>query len=234
MLTSQKLQIRGSEVRQRLNAIAGMDELTDEIRAEADALGVELGDVETRYRAAMRAEGDAVEAAGQPVEDAAAREMRVIMAEADLGRFMKAAQGGAALTGREAELSEHYKLQGGDFPIEMLRQADVATFTGDEPSASRAPLPILFPSSVSQFAGVAIDVVGVGEHAHPILKTGATPEVLARKGTNTESTATFESTTLTPKRIEASVSYTVEDMAVFGYLDSALRQNLAASLQNRI
>ena len=40
MTASQKLQIRGSEIRQRLNAIAAMaaDEVTDEIRAESDTL----------------------------------------------------------------------------------------------------------------------------------------------------------------------------------------------------
>ena len=59
MTKTQKIALRLSEVRQRLNAIAGIegDDFTDEIRNEADALGTEYGDLETRHRAAMIAEG---------------------------------------------------------------------------------------------------------------------------------------------------------------------------------
>ena len=56
MITSQKHELRASEIRQRLNAIARMDELSDDLRAESDKLTAEYADVETRKRAALVAE----------------------------------------------------------------------------------------------------------------------------------------------------------------------------------
>ena len=58
MLLSQKLALRVSEIRQRLNLIAGLqgDDLTEEIRSESDALGTEFRDVETKWRASLIAE----------------------------------------------------------------------------------------------------------------------------------------------------------------------------------
>ena len=58
MTNSQRLTLRASEIRQRLNEIAGLDgdALTDEIRAESARLGTEYADVETRRRAAIIAE----------------------------------------------------------------------------------------------------------------------------------------------------------------------------------
>ena len=56
MTNSQKLELRASEIRQRLNEIAGMDDLSDDVRAESDRLTTEYAAVETRRRAAIIAE----------------------------------------------------------------------------------------------------------------------------------------------------------------------------------
>ena len=60
MTTSQRTAIRISEIRQRLNEIAGLadDAMTDEIRAEADKLTGEFRNAETQHRAALIAEGE--------------------------------------------------------------------------------------------------------------------------------------------------------------------------------
>ena len=52
MLKSQEILLRQSELRQRLNTIAGMegDTLTDEIRAESVKLRKELDGKETEFR----------------------------------------------------------------------------------------------------------------------------------------------------------------------------------------
>ena len=55
MLPSQKLAIRASEIRTRLNELGGED-LTDETRAETDKLSAEYRDTETRMRATLVAE----------------------------------------------------------------------------------------------------------------------------------------------------------------------------------
>ena len=55
MTNSQRLSVRLSEIRQRLNTIAGLegDAFTDEIRQESDKLQKEFQDKETQYRGAV-------------------------------------------------------------------------------------------------------------------------------------------------------------------------------------
>ena len=105
MTTAQRLQIRASEIRQRLNAISGLDDLTDEVRAESDRLTGEFRDVETKLRAALVAEGDEAErrAAGLDTEDAEQRERRELRGRAQLHRFVSAAIERRGVDGAEAE-----------------------------------------------------------------------------------------------------------------------------------
>ena len=58
MLVSQVLSIRSSEIRERLNAIAGLKDadVTDEIRSECDGLQVEYRSTELKRRAAITSE----------------------------------------------------------------------------------------------------------------------------------------------------------------------------------
>ena len=58
MTNRQKIELRLSEVRSRLNAISGFegDALTDEIRGESETLRTEYADLETRHQAAIVAE----------------------------------------------------------------------------------------------------------------------------------------------------------------------------------
>ena len=55
MTNAQKLAIRLSEIRQRLNEIAGLepDAMTEEVRAEADKLAGEYKAAETQHRSAL-------------------------------------------------------------------------------------------------------------------------------------------------------------------------------------
>ena len=65
MENSQKLAVRLSEIRQRLNEIAGLDDeaMTDEVRAETDKLTSEYQTKETQHRAALVGEADEARAA---------------------------------------------------------------------------------------------------------------------------------------------------------------------------
>ena len=60
MTNAQRLAVRLSKIRQRLNEIAGLDDegMTDEVRAEADKLTAEYQATETQHRAALVAEAD--------------------------------------------------------------------------------------------------------------------------------------------------------------------------------
>ena len=61
MLKSQKLQLKISETRSRLNALAGLDELKDEERAETEKLVEGYADLEKQFQAALIAEDEAAE-----------------------------------------------------------------------------------------------------------------------------------------------------------------------------
>ena len=60
MTTRQKIELRLSEVRSRLNEIAGLegDGRTEEIRTEQTTLTTEFGELETRFQAATLADPD--------------------------------------------------------------------------------------------------------------------------------------------------------------------------------
>lgn len=109
MFRSQTLAIRLSEIRQRLNEVAGLegDALTDEIRAEADKLTGEYRDKETQHRAALVAESDDERAAegifgnsdGEPAE------VRALLGRVRLPDYLGAAAAGLGLSGAPVELA---------------------------------------------------------------------------------------------------------------------------------
>ena len=112
MFRSQTLAIRLSEIRQRLNEVAGLegDALTDEIRAEADKLTGEYRDKETQHRAALVAESDEERAAegifgngdGEPAE------VRALLGRVRLPDYLGAAAAGLGLSGAPAAVTAFF------------------------------------------------------------------------------------------------------------------------------
>ena len=119
MTNAQKLALRRSEIRQRLNEISGLEgeALTDEIRAESDRLTKEYRDVETRWRAATVAEAEQAEERRGEFEagangDGTSAEIRSLLGsarepgKARLAAYMGHAEAGSTLDGAEAELND--------------------------------------------------------------------------------------------------------------------------------
>ena len=105
MTPRQKIEIRLSTVRQRLNVIAGLegDEFTDEVRAESAGLEVEYGDLERRHRAAIIGEGEAEAVAVGLFPDGSAdndgAELRALIGRVTLGDYLGPAAAGSGLRG---------------------------------------------------------------------------------------------------------------------------------------
>ena len=120
MTQVQKLTIRGSEIRQRLNEISGLegDALTDEIRAEEPALQAEYRDTETKLRAAVAAEGDPTETRGETL-NAEARERLELRGRATLSGYLMAALSGRMPDGAEAEFAAAHHAPAGHVPIDL-------------------------------------------------------------------------------------------------------------------
>ena len=134
MKDSQKLQLRASEIRSRLNEIAGLadDALTPEIRTETDKLTGEYGDVELRTRAAIIAEDQEVKEAetrgGADGADAETRALQDLQGRTSLSRYLRGFADGEQLTGAERELAEHRGLStsGNVLPWDALLPAPVS------------------------------------------------------------------------------------------------------------
>ena len=113
MRQSQTLAVRASEVRARLNELAGVETLDDAQRGELDTLTGEYRDVEARYRAALTAESAELETreAGEPA-DPETREARELLGKAQLRRWITAALRGRSVDGIEAETGAAYACPG--------------------------------------------------------------------------------------------------------------------------
>ena len=120
MTNAQKLTLRLSEIRQRLNELSGIDELTDEQRTEMNRLTNEYPAVEERHRAAVVAESEAAEqrqageeTGGAGRETGEGAELRKLQRDARLSRYLLAAAGGVPVEGAESELLDALKVRGG-------------------------------------------------------------------------------------------------------------------------
>ena len=141
MTISQRLTVRASEIRQRLNEIATTDdgELSEEIRAEEAKLSVEYRDCETRLRAAVASEPDPGERHGTE-PDAEQRERQELCGKSALGTYLQAAlRDRQVSTGPEAELSAAFGCPG-LVPLEL--------FSADERREDRDGTPA--PATVGQ------------------------------------------------------------------------------------
>lgn len=245
MTASQRIQLRRSEIRQRLAELAEISEPTDEQRAELGALETEYRDTEGRLRAALIAE-EAEERAAEERHgdglDAEQRERIELRSRASLGRYLVAALRGAAVTGAEAELAAAAEVDG--IPIELFDTG--AGTDAEERAATPAPgtvgvnldtiRPAVFAPSVLPSLGVEMPRVRSGTFASATITTSTTADAVA-KGANAPATAAaFAVQTAIPKRVAARLTLRVEDIAAVGQanFESALRQNLAAALSDEL
>ena len=135
MTNAQRLELRASEIRQRLNELSGIEtgELTDEHRSEMETLSVEYADVERQKRAAILA-GDTPTETPEPSGDAETREIDGLIERAEIRAYLTSAAQGNPVDGVERELrqailgddvDEHY------MPIDILlpleTRADAST-----------------------------------------------------------------------------------------------------------
>ena len=181
MKQSQTLAIRASEVRARLNELAGVETLDDAQRTELDTLTGEYRDVEARYRAALTAESAELETreAGPPA-DPETREARELLGRAQVGRWVTAALRGRSVDGIEAETGAAFDCPG-LIPLELLGEARAVEHRAITPAPSAdtavnvAPImPAVFDRSAAAFLGIEMPTVAAGTASYPVLTTSVT------------------------------------------------------------
>ena len=236
MTPLQKLTLRASEIRTRLNELGGIAEQTDETRSEIETLSGEYKDVETRSQALMVAGDEPV--VTHNIQDGASKELRQLIADASMGIIFNAVLEHRATDGREKELQDHFKLAGNQIPLDMLRMESRATGVTAAPSdvqGNQHPIiPAVFPDGVAAFLGIGTPSVPTGEAIFPVLSTSADAGVPAENAEQDETAGGFTADVLKPGRIQAAFFYSREDAARFAGMDESLRANLSDALSDKL
>ena len=238
-----ELRDRQSRERGRMAELAVVDQLTDETRAELDAIEKGVPDLERQIRAAMvglEEEERAAETRETASPDAEMRERVELRSKAMLTNFLLAAARGRIVDGAEAELAAAAGVQG--IPLELW---DVPV-PAEHRAATEAPgtvgvnldaiRPAVFANSIAPRLGIEMPRVMSGTYASATIATSTAAAALA-KGADADATAaTFTVTAVTPKRISARLSLQIEDIAAVGQanFESILRENLALVLSDSL
>ena len=258
MTNAQKIALRISEVRQRLNEISGLegDALTEEIRTEADALQTEYRDLEVRSRAAIVAEGEEEQRiAGEfgTDGDGASAEVRKLIEKVTLADYFGPASAGGELRGQAAELNAALEvpLVGGSggvaVPWRMLEcpehraaprtetRAFTTTAANNGPELQRPILQRLFGPGVMDTLGVRMDSVPTGRSEWPLISGGVAPAQAKEPDAAAAAvTAAFTTANLKPKRLTGRYEYTHEASVSVADLEQALRRDLADSIRSQM
>ena len=177
MTNTQKLDLRRSEVRARLNEIAGLegDAFTDEIRTEAGTLQAEYSDLEIRHRAAIVAEPP--ETVTEGAEDGEAVELRAIRPVKSTPTMRLRPSPAGASTGAEAEYNSALKMGAEKFPLRLL--APGGRGPGHHRRRRRGDARRLAGPGILQHGGGRAGrepwPVAPGAASFPVVTAGATP-----------------------------------------------------------
>ena len=244
MTNGQKLAFRCSEIRQRLNEISGLegDAFTDEVRQEADKIGIEYRDTETKYRAALVSEGDDATAAGAQftpgtVEDRAYREL---VGRGNVGSVIEAVVEHRQTVGADAELQKHHGLASNQITLELLRlpREEHRALTPGPTNVGTVESPILLPvfaTGAGAFMSIDRPTVPMGDAVFPVLTTRPTVGGPHSDSTDApETTGAFASNLLAPERLQASFIYKRVDVARFPGMDPSLRTALNEGLEEAL
>ena len=250
MLKSTTLQLEQSELREKINAALGKDDLTDAERAELDGWQRRAQQIEGEYRAALTAESLETETRAF-ADDPEGREIRSMLDNVSIGEYLTPAVGGMPIAGRAAELNQALKVPlfgaagGVTIPWLALESREVRAMLEDMEKRAyttttaygggigqRPILQRLFGPGIMDALGVRIDSVPVGRTEWPLITAGTSVDMKAEGAAATAAVAaTFQTETLKPKRLTGQFEFTAEMAAQVVDLEAALRRDLGDSVK---
>ena len=174
MLTSKKLELRRSEIRQNLSELANIETPSaDETRKMTD-LDTEYRAKEVQYRAALVSEDEQRTEAGAELETRSEKDWNAIMSGFEMRQVALSLDEGRTLTGQTAEIVTELRSQGGyrGIPVpyaalETRAGETIASGTPD-PIVTRPLIERLFPASVAAQMGVQMINIGTGGQETPV------------------------------------------------------------------
>ncbi len=249
MTNLQRLELRASEIRQRLNELSGIEtgELTDETRSEMDTLSVEYADVERQKRAAILA-GDTPEETPEPKGgDAETREIDGLIQRAELRSYLTSAASGVPVDGAERELRQAILGENApetDMPIDVLlalddgeleTRADAATNVANAVQRNQQNIVgRIFAETSGAYMGVQRPSVPVGETHYYALTGGTSADVRSAGVAKDAERATFTTESVAPVRATARYLFGVETTAKIRGFEEALRADIRAVLGDKL
>ena len=243
MTRAQKLELRASEIREKLNELSGTESLTDEQRTEIDTLSTEYRDVETRKRAAIVAEDREAESAkddgkGETV-DAETRERRELRGKSRVSDFVTAALTGRSVRGASAEYSDAVGCPG-LMPLDLLdspepeERAVTPGPANETVTTTRPTVPHAFARTDAAALGIAMPMVASGEAHFPALTTAPPAGPKAKDATADSTAAAFALTKRTPGRITGQFLIRLEDLALMPSMEQDLRMGISGAMADNL
>ena len=236
MTTAQKLAIRLSEIRSKLNELSGLDELTDEQRNELDSLTSEYQQKEAQHRGAIVAEADEQRAAegafgngdGEPAE------VRALLDRVRVSEYVSAAVEQRMAVGAESELNAALGIRGNGFPLSLLAPAPVearaTTDTDSQANQSGRWLDRLFAGTAAERIGITMESVAPGVASFPVTTAGASAAQRGRSEAVADTAWTVGVTELKPTRNAVRAVFSEEDAHRLPSLEASLRRDLGMAL----
>ena len=116
-----ELQLRQSEIREKINTLLNKESRTEEETTELREATDSAQKLELELRAAIVLEDEADKNAREASTDPEALELRQLTDRSNLGSILGAAVEKRSTDGAEAELQQHHGLAANQFPLELLR-----------------------------------------------------------------------------------------------------------------
>ena len=237
MLTSQRLQLELSEMRNKINKMSHSDEYNVD---ELEGLNTQYRQAEVRYQSAIIEEAEETERAPDGDIDSQKLEIRELRDNVQVAKYISAALLDEPLAGRERELNAALQLRGAGM-IEMpwsallsdgdrlqLRAATEAPATGDV--MTNRILGRVFSTGALSYLGVSFPSVPAGASNYPVLSAGVAPETADKAGVANQTAATLTPNVLKPQRLTSEYLVSIEDLYVLAEMEDALRMDLAGAM----
>ena len=231
MTPIQVLELRAGTIRGRLSEIGGMADLTDEVRAELDALKTEYQDNDNRKMALMIADD------GKPTivdtVSSEGRELVELRSGVDFGRYVAAAMSGNGVgDGAEREYNQHMGIADNYFPMELLagKYEERAARDGDAETSQGTWLDRVFNDTAAERVGISFRPVAPGVSAFPVTTAGGSPVQRGRTEAVSESTYTVDVTEIKPARRAVHGVYSIEDDMRLPGLSEAIQRDMQLAM----
>ena len=180
MLTSKKLELRRSEIRQNLAELANIETPSADETRKMGELDLEYRAKEVQYRAALVSEDEQRKEAGAELETRSETEWNDLVANFEMRQVALSLDEGRALDGQTAEIVTELRSQGGyrgiPVPYAALetRAGDTVAAGTPDPIATRPLIERLFPASVAAQMGVQMINIGTGGQETPVTTSAIT------------------------------------------------------------